>query len=74
MGSLQTAGSLFINNNGESLPNYLPHTDETILMEITSCEPAPHLFLENRFKLEKYLNVCVLHYQKESEWKKQLCL
>lgn len=48
MGPFQTAGSHFINNNGESLPNYLPHTDETFLMERTSCDPAPHLGLENR--------------------------
>ena len=74
MGPFQTAGSDFSNNNGESLPNYLPHTDETFLMEQTSCNPAPHLVLENRFKLEKYLNQCVLHYQKELEWKKRIVL
>ena len=74
MGSFQTAGSHFINNNGESLPNYLPHTDETVLMERSSCEPAPHLVLGNRFKLEKYLNQCVLHYQKASNWKKIIVL
>jgi len=74
MGPFQTAGSHSINNNGESLPNYLPHTDETFLMERTSCDPAPHLFLENRFKLEKYLNQWVLHYQKALEWKKRILL
>jgi len=74
MGPFQTASSHFINNNGESSPNYLPHTDETFLMERTSCDPAPHLILENRFKLEKNLNQCVLHFQKALEWKKRTVL
>jgi len=74
MGPFQTVSSHFINNNGESLPNYLPHTDETFLMERTSCDPAPHLVLENRFKLEKKINQGVLHDQKALEWKKSTVL
>jgi hypothetical protein len=42
MGPFHGADSHFVNNNGESLPNCLPHTDETFLMERTSCNLTPH--------------------------------